>query len=54
MSMHHPDANRAAGMLNLALYTVVIPGRRKAAGPESITTIVKYGFRARAKRRAPE
>jgi hypothetical protein len=40
MSMHHPDASRAAGMLNLALYSVVIPGRRKAAGPESITTIV--------------
>lgn len=32
----------------------VIPGRREAASPESITTVGEYGFRARAKRRAPE
>src|SRR3954454_798288 len=35
--------------------TVVIPGcALLGAGPESITTIGGYGFRARAKRRAPE
>jgi hypothetical protein len=31
-----------------ALAAFVIPGRRKAAGPESITTNRDYGFRARA------
>jgi len=38
--MHHPDADRAAGMLSRASNSVVIPGRRKAASPQSITTIV--------------
>ena len=59
--MHHPDANRAAGMRRLAANSVVIPGRRKAAGPESITGHREYGFSdaqlriiARARRRAPE
>ena len=28
--------------------SVVIPGRREAASPESITTAREYGFRARA------
>ena len=45
--MHRPDASRAAGMLKLASNSIVIPGRRTAAGPESITTSREYGFRAR-------
>jgi hypothetical protein len=32
----------------------VIPGRRAAANPESITPVREYGFRVRAKGRAPE
>jgi hypothetical protein len=38
----------------LGKINAVIPGRREAASPESITTIRVYGFRARAKRRVPE
>src|SRR5262249_20759306 len=34
--------------------STVIPGRREAASPESITTAWEYGFRACAWRRAPE
>jgi hypothetical protein len=37
-----------------AKLSAVIPGRREAASPESITTAWGYGFRARALRRAPE
>jgi hypothetical protein len=38
----------------LSTNTAVIPGRREAPSPESITTIGGYGFRACAKRRIPE
>src|SRR5262249_13783784 len=47
-------ARSAAGMQRCVLNSVVIPGWREAAGPESMTTIREYGFRVRAKRRAPE
>ena len=33
--MHHPDANRAAGMRKCASNSVVIPGRRTAASQEA-------------------
>jgi hypothetical protein len=36
------------------IFAVVIPGRREAASPESITTGCGYGFRACALRRIPE
>jgi DNA helicase-2/ATP-dependent DNA helicase PcrA len=38
---------------NATAPTAVIPGRREAADPESITTIQDYGFRARAEDGAP-
>jgi hypothetical protein len=37
-----------------AEFSLVIPGRRVAASPESITTGWEYGFLVRAQRRVPE
>jgi len=46
------SSNKKAEPLEYSSF--VIPGRREAASPESITTSQEYGFRARAKWRAPE